>query len=707
MRGRISAPSGGVNLGPYPAVRPHNDVVTLRHRDRAALAAGLAAVAARPVLGVVAGQPAHAWMSVPNALTYVLVGGYAAWRRPGHRAASRMLLWGTAQAVALAAGASYSALVATRGAPGWAWAALLLLEVLSWTTSYAALALFVVFPDGTYRAPLDRAVVRWAPLVVLVGVVAQLLGQGSLRVQDLVLQDAVTAANPVARLLPASVGDAASVLIGVGSPLVVLLGAVLLFVRWRGAGAEDRLRIQWPLAALVATAVCTLVLGFVNTLLPPPPDVVQLLVYLPVAFLLPAGLLVGMLRHDLLDLRVVVRRTLVYGALWLGITAAYVGLAATAGVIAGKRLPLALAVATTVLVTLVLASARGRLAALADRLVFGRRVDRAELIGDVGRRLAAGTPTGDVAGTLAESVRQGVRASWAQVRLDGRTATASRVPTADRGPAELVVPLQVDDVEVGDITCGPKEDGRYGERDRALLETLGRQAAWAARHAHLTAELTAKVAELEASRTRILRAEEAGRRRLERDLHDGVQQDLVALLTRLGLAANQLRRDPRLATTTLAEAQADARRTLEDLQDLVRGIHPTLLTDRGLGTAVEERSSRLPFPIRVTSDQAVLATRLPAEVEGTAWFVVSESLANAAKHARASSATVRFEAPGDELLVEIADDGIGFDPHVVRGTGLQGLRDRVEAIGGRFALTSGPAGTTVRAAIPVRSAEHG
>lgn len=706
MRGRISAVTEGVNLGPLRTSRPHNDVVTLRRRDLVVLVVGLAAVAVRPALGIAAGQPGRAWMSVPNALTYVLLGGYAAWRRPGHRAASRMLLWGSTQAVALAAGAAYSA-VAARGAPSWAWAAVLLLEALAWSTSYAALALFVVFPDGTYRTSLDRAVVRWAPMLAVGCLVAQVLGQAQLRLQDLVLEDAVTAHNPVALGALATVGDAGWWVLGVSSPLVILAGAALLFVRWRGSGAEDRRRIQWPLAALAATAACTLVLGFVNTVLPPPSQLVQFLVYLPVTFLVPTGLLVGMLRHDLLDLRVVVRRTLLYGGLWLGITAAYVVLAGVVGVVASKRLPLALAVATTVLVTWVLATARGPLAALADRLVFGKRVDRAQLIGDVGRRLAAGTPTDDVAGTLAQSVRQGVRASWAQVRLDGTLGSASRTPGGNPGPAELVVPIQVDDVEVGEISCGPKEGGRYDDRDRALLETLGRQAAWAARHGHLTAELTAKVAELEASRTRIVRAEEGGRRRLERDLHDGVQQDLVALLTRLGLVANQLRRDPALAATTLTEAQADARRSLEDLQDLVRGIHPTLLTDRGLVTAVEERSSRMPFPIRVTTDQAVRARRLPAEVEGTAWFVVSESLANTAKHARASSASVRFEVPGDHLVVEVTDDGVGFDPHVTRGTGLDGLRDRVEAIGGSFALTSGPTGTVVRAAIPVGSVTRG
>jgi signal transduction histidine kinase len=290
-----------------------------------------------------------------------------------------------------------------------------------------------------------------------------------------------------------------------------------------------------------------------------------------------------------------------------------------------------------------------------------------------------------------------------RVRIGDHHATSAVIGAAEQNGRRptLVVPLTTDGQPLGEIACGPKEIGSFTDRDRGLLETLARHAALTASNAALSAELAARVQDLQASRVRILRAEEAGRRRVERDLHDGVQQELVGLLARLGLVANQLKRDPALAAKTLIEAHADARRTLEDLQELVRGIHPTLLTDRGLVAAVEERASRMPLTVRVESDVATRAARLPPDIEGAAYFAVAECLTNTAKHARAQSATVRFGTAAATMSVEVSDDGRGFDVETVNGTGLEGLRDRVEALGGRLAVSSGvDHGTRVSVLMP-------
>jgi len=281
------------------------------------------------------------------------------------------------------------------------------------------------------------------------------------------------------------------------------------------------------------------------------------------------------------------------------------------------------------------------------------------------------------------------------------TASAGGAPP-DAVPA-LTAPLRADETELGEIACGPRMIGRYGDRDRALLEALARQAALTAANARLSTELSAKVDDLEASRIRILRAEEAGRRHLERDLHDGVQQQLVALLTRLGLAANQLKRDPALADATLAEARKDARTTLEDLQELVRGIHPTLLTDRGLVAAVQERAARLPVPVRVDAGPDI--GRMPMDVEGAAYFAISECLTNAVKHAGGRGVVVRITPDDAALHVEVVDHGTGFDVGrpTGSGSGLVGLRDRVEALGGAFAVQSDAHGTRVSLHLPVRA----
>jgi signal transduction histidine kinase len=273
------------------------------------------------------------------------------------------------------------------------------------------------------------------------------------------------------------------------------------------------------------------------------------------------------------------------------------------------------------------------------------------------------------------------------------------------GVAELSAPLVHGDRIVGVIECGPKTEGRYNSADQELLNTLGRQAALAIRNSQLGAELSQSVDELAASRARLVQAEELERRRLERDLHDGVQQELVGVLARLGLARNQLRRDRALAEATLREAQIDAQRALESLQELARGIHPAILTDRGLVEAVEERATRMPIPVEVHANGLGGGARFPLEMEGAAYFFVSEGLANIVKYASATRAFVRFHTEPGRLVVEVQDDGRGFDPAMVKKSGLRGLEDRISALGGRVEVVSRPGqGTELRAVLPMSEA---
>ncbi|HEX6762599.1 MAG TPA: sensor histidine kinase [Gaiellaceae bacterium] len=179
------------------------------------------------------------------------------------------------------------------------------------------------------------------------------------------------------------------------------------------------------------------------------------------------------------------------------------------------------------------------------------------------------------------------------------------------------------------------------------------------------------------------------RRRLERDLHDGAQQRLVALGMDLGMALEKLDSDPDAAKALLTGAHGDAQLALRELRDLARGIHPAVLTDRGLDAAVSGLAARSPIPVRVRGS---LPRRPPASVEATAYFIASEALANVAKHAGARSAEVALELRGDRLRVEIADDGRGgADPH---GAGLRGLADRAAALDGSFAVESPDGGGT-------------
>jgi signal transduction histidine kinase len=226
---------------------------------------------------------------------------------------------------------------------------------------------------------------------------------------------------------------------------------------------------------------------------------------------------------------------------------------------------------------------------------------------------------------------------------------------------------------------------------RPLLEAAGSAARLALENARLNAELRAQLSELRASRARIVAAGDAERRRLERDLHDGAQQRLLAV----GLAL-QLLRDNRGDLQLLAEAETELQAALHDLRELARGIHPAILADKGLPAAIGSLRDRAPLPISID----VPPERYPPAVESAAYFVVSESLANVTKHAQADSATVTIARLDGRVVIQVSDDGCGgADP--ATGSGLQGLADRVGALDGRFTVLTDPdAGTTIRAEIP-------
>jgi signal transduction histidine kinase len=230
-----------------------------------------------------------------------------------------------------------------------------------------------------------------------------------------------------------------------------------------------------------------------------------------------------------------------------------------------------------------------------------------------------------------------------------------------------------------------------------LVRAAGAAAALALENERLEAELKARVAELQVSRAKVIEVGMAERRALERNLHDGAQQRLVALSLQLGLAKTKLRADPDAAEQMLDGARAELASALEELRELARGIHPAILTDRGLAPALEALASRAPVPVEVGD---VPESRMPMPVEAVAYFVVAESLTNMAKYAQAEYASVRVLKENGYAVVEIEDNGIGgADPSV--GSGLRGLADRLAALDGRLEVDS-PAGigTTVRARIP-------
>jgi signal transduction histidine kinase len=230
-----------------------------------------------------------------------------------------------------------------------------------------------------------------------------------------------------------------------------------------------------------------------------------------------------------------------------------------------------------------------------------------------------------------------------------------------------------------------------------LVRAAGAAAALALENQRLSAELRARIEELRASRARLVKAGDAERRRLERDLHDGAQSRLVSLAVKLRLARMKAQDQPEV-TTILDESSEELQESLEELRELARGIHPAVLTDRGLGAALETLANRAPVPVEIAGEAP---EGLPPAAATAIYFVVSEALTNVAKYARAEHATIAVRRAADKVVVEVSDDGVG-GADMASGSGLRGLSDRVSALDGRLDVRSPPgAGTRLRAEIPV------
>jgi signal transduction histidine kinase len=274
--------------------------------------------------------------------------------------------------------------------------------------------------------------------------------------------------------------------------------------------------------------------------------------------------------------------------------------------------------------------------------------------------------------------------SWAD--QEGNPTT---LPGADSGRRVTLVKQN------GEPVAALVYDATLGEEPE-LLEAVGAAAAIALENGRLEAELRARLQELHGSRTRVVEAHQNERRRLERNLHDGAQQRLVALALELGLLAEQANTDP-VTQTRLKRARGEVAQSLDELRDVARGLHPAVVSGHGLAIALESLVAVTPLEVELKTDEL---PRLPEHLEVAAYYVVSESLTNAAKHARSNQVTVEVKVADNTLIAEIVDDGIG-GADSERGTGLRGLADRVEALNGQLRIWSAAGqGTRVRAEIP-------
>lgn len=310
-------------------------------------------------------------------------------------------------------------------------------------------------------------------------------------------------------------------------------------------------------------------------------------------------------------------------------------------------------------------------------LMFDMRPTVDEMLSDLGTALEDTPEPVEQVGRLAAAVRTGLEVGWAAVTLaDGTRVVSGK----EEGPAALELPVRGG---LGRIECGPRGSGPLTREDLRILRALAVPAGLAIQSAGLV--------------SRLVNAQEAERRRIERNIHDGVQQQLVALIAGLELA-----RATGAGPDMLAHLREQARQTLTDLRELAAGIHPSSLSQGGLVEAVEERCSRLPVHTTVTSPPPLRARRYSDEIEGAMYFTVSEAVANALKHAGAATIEVRLSQPDGRLRATVADDGKGFDPAATARRGLATLADRLDALGGGLTVESAPGkGTRVNAWVPV------
>jgi signal transduction histidine kinase len=610
-------------------------------------------------------------------------------RRPGHTIGELLILTGMTAFVIpqIVESVTLGAFVRS-GAQTWMWVPVWLSLTLVNVGLALATALVVLLPDGTFRYPRERRfiagvwiVVAFPTLVVLSNqfvTTSEFSFEGLGGIRNGLFIEALQPYGPIFVSLNAV------------APLVFLGAIALLFMRYRAASDREQRQIRWVLLAgsvVGIVALGPLILGQLGAMQPMgrSTTVQTVLSILPIV-LLPASIVVAVMEPPWIDVDIVIRRSVVYGALSLVILVVYIAVAASVGVAVGAGLGLnvEVAVVLTVVIAILFQPARRRLQALADRWVFGARPTKYEAVTDFGMTIEQATEPTELLPRLVETIRKVVRVTWVTAVLDDGTWAAAGSVT---GEPALRVPVGAGDEQIGEIVCGSKTEGALDAGEVQLIRTLAGQLCLALMNARLAG--------------RIVNAAESERRRIERNIHDGAQQELVALVARLGMARS-VAAQARLTPDAVDDLRLEAQRILSDLRELAQGIHPSVLSDGGILEAVEDRCARLPLEVSLESSEGLRARRFGDDIEGAAYFFVTESLTNVLKHSDATRAAVSLTYHEGRLLLAVADDGRGFDPDTASDNGLAGLRDRIRALGGTVTIASRPGkGTRVSASLPV------
>lgn len=620
------------------------------------------------LLGEQGQTPGPVWMSVALAVSFTPLAWFVLRRAPGHPLGQLMAATGLA-ATAASLAVCWSAFAPIAWLSQWLW----------WPPIALIPLTLLVFPDGRLLSP------RWRILVIVLVVLA---GGASVALALAALLAPQTLLSTVGEPLPPYARSMVQVaLVAIGGVLLATFGVfVALVMRWRRAGSQERRQL-----VCLAPAAVLLVVGVVLATLNVPGG------WIPAVVALPLGITLAILQYSLWDLDLYVHRGLVWIVL-IGVAVSVYAL-----VVTGLERLLAPGSSVTLVAAGACAAALLPAERLAQRglsrLVYGRRDDRYAVLMGVARHIEAVRDPLEVLPRFTATLVETLRVPYAAIAL-----------TADPGEEPLVVghgrrtggepqrfAMVAHGVRVGELLVEPRRPGtRFTPAETQLLEGL-------ARHAGMAAEACRHALDLQRARERLVLAREEERRRLRRDLHDGVASALVGAQMLVVASRAAVSGDSRAAEllTTLGQ---DLTVCTEEVRSLIDGLRPAVL-DAGLAAALNDLVHRLSESLPVTLEISGDLEDLPAAVEVVTYRMVTESLGNVIKHARASRAWVDLLRGDEALTVRVRDDGVGLGfaapPDSRGGVGLSSIRSRVEEVGGQFSTEPEPVGVCCQAILPL------
>ena len=492
-----------------------------------------------------------------------------------------------------------------------------------------------------------------------------------------------------------------------------LIAPVSLVLRLRRASGNERQQLKWfmfaavPITLFLGSIELSLLIGnFTRDFMYQMVDILQgLQIFTPVLYatgfavlFVPIFTYIAIVRYRLYDIDVVINRTLVYGALTVLVVGIYVVAVGGLGALFQARGDLSISLLATGLVAVLFQPLRSRLQRDVNRLMYGERDDPYAVTSRLGRRLEATLAPESVLPTIAETIAQALKLPYAAILLkEGEGFRSAAAYGSPRGEPETL-PLVYQREEIGRLVLSPRSPGEsFSDADRRLLEDLARQAEVAVHAVRLTADL-------QRSRERLVATREEERRRLRRDLHDGLGAQLAGLNVQAGTLRRLIPQDPVAADELAVELREELRAAISDIRRLVYDLRPPALDDLGLAEALRQLAARYDSkdkPLRVQVETSENFPSLPAAVEVAVYRITQEALTNVARHAQAKTCVVQLDVNRDVML-EIVDDGVGIPAGRSAGVGLSSMRERAAELGGSCVVEkASKRGTRVLVRLPL------